>query len=292
MKLYARGFAALALLCAAFAVPRAQAEVDVPPVARVTDLTGTLSGTQQQALQAKLAAFEQEKGSQIAVLILPTTQPETIEQYGIRVADVWKLGRKGVDDGAILLIAKDDRKLRIEVGYGLEGPLNDAISKRIISEVIVPRLRTGQWYQGIDDGIDQMIKVIDGEPLPPPPKRAQRSRGGDDAFGLLPVILIGGFIVVGVLRSVLGRVLGSVVSGGLLGFIVYVLTTQLLMALLAGFITFLFALPAGAFVRGFPGGGWGGGGWGGGGFGGGGFGGGSFGGGGGGFGGGGASGDW
>ncbi len=135
---------------------------------RVTDLTGTLSANEAAQLEQKLAAFEAKKGSQIAVLIVPTTQPETIEQYSIRVADAWKLGRKGIDDGAVLLIAKQDRTVRIEVGYGLEGVLPDAIAKRIIEETIVPKLRQGNFAGAIDAGIDKMIGVIQGEPLPPP----------------------------------------------------------------------------------------------------------------------------
>ena len=134
----------------------------------MTDLTETLTPDQTAKLEQKLAAFEARKGSQIAVLIVPTTQPEAIEQYSIRVAEQWKLGRKGVDDGALLLVAKDDRALRIEVGYGLEGALPDAIAKRIIEDIIVPRFKTGDFYGGIDAGVDAMIKVVDGEPLPPP----------------------------------------------------------------------------------------------------------------------------
>ncbi|HSD60573.1 MAG TPA: YgcG family protein, partial [Burkholderiales bacterium] len=154
-----------------------RAEVPVPPLqARVTDLTRTLSGGQQAALERRLAAFEQKKGSQVAVLIVPSTRPETIEQYAIRVAEQWKLGRKGVDDGALLLVAKDDREVRIEVGYGLEGVLPDATAKRIISEVIVPRFRQGDFAGGIDAGVGRMISVIEGEPLPPPQQRA--SGGG------------------------------------------------------------------------------------------------------------------
>src|SRR5512140_439195 len=132
----------------------AQAEVAVPVPARVTDQTGTLTPDQVQGLERTLRAFEARKGSQIAVLIVPTTQPETIEQFGIRVADRWKLGRKGIDDAAILIVAKNDRTLRIEVGYGLEGALNDATSKRIISEVIVPRFTQGDLYGGIAAGVD------------------------------------------------------------------------------------------------------------------------------------------
>src|SRR5512145_1050521 len=122
----------------------AQAEVAVPELKqRVTDLTATLDAGQIQLLENKLAAFESAKGAQIAVLLLPTTEPETIEEFGIRVAESWKLGRKGVDDGVLLLVAKDDRKLRIEVGYGLEGILPDAVGKRIVSDDIAPHFRQG-----------------------------------------------------------------------------------------------------------------------------------------------------
>src|SRR5580700_3591194 len=154
-----RGSAPRARRAAAAAVP-------VPPLgARVTDLTGTLTAEQQTALEQKLAAFEAAKGSQLAVLIVPTTQPEEIEQYSIRVVDQWKLGRKQVngqrvDDGALLLVAKNDRKVRIEVGYGLEGVLTDATTNRIIDETIGPDFRQGNFYGGIDGALEQMMKLI------------------------------------------------------------------------------------------------------------------------------------
>ena len=157
----------------------AQAEIAVPPLgARITDLTATLNAQQIQALDARLAAFETKKGAQLAVLLVPTTQPETIEQFGLRVAGAWKLGRKGVDDGALLLVAKDDRALRIEVGYGLEGALNDATAKRIIAETITPFFKRGEFYAGIDAGTAVMMQVINGEPLLPP-KRTSASGSYD-----------------------------------------------------------------------------------------------------------------
>ena len=171
MILLRRLFSALLLCGIALA---AAAEVPVPALkARVTDLAGVLTSAQRTALEERLAAFEAKKGSQIAVLIVPTTQPETIEQYGIRAVDAWKLGRKGVDDGALLLVAMKDRAVRIEVGYGLEGVLPDAIAKRIIDEEIVPRFRAGDYYGGIEAGVGRMIRVIEGEPLPPPRARSQ-----------------------------------------------------------------------------------------------------------------------
>ena len=150
----------------------AQSLVLVPPLqARLTDLTATLTGEQQASLEQRLRAFETIKGTQIAVLIVPSTRPEEIEQYALRVVELWKLGRKKVDDGALLLIAKDDRALRIEVGYGLEGVLNDAIAKRTVSEVITPPLKQGDYFGGVSAGVEQMMRVIGGEPLPEP-KRA------------------------------------------------------------------------------------------------------------------------
>lgn len=143
--------------------------VAMPPLtARVTDLTASLTAEQVASLEGKLQRFEVAKGSQLAVLIIPSTGEESIEQYSLRVVEQWRLGRKKIDDGVLLIVAKNDRTLRIEVGYGLEGALNDATAKRIISEIIVPRFRQGDFYSGIEAGVDQMIAIIDGEPLPPP----------------------------------------------------------------------------------------------------------------------------
>jgi uncharacterized protein len=272
----------------------AQAEVAVPQLKqRVTDLTSTLDAGQVRTLETKLATFEAGKGSQIAVLILPSTQPEAIDQFGIRVVEAWKLGRKGVDDGVLLLIAKDDHKLRIEVGYGLEGALNDATSKRIIAEVISPYFKRGDYYSGIDAGLSAIIKVIDGEPLPPPKQRpATQSSNDSNTLGQLLgagfVIFIMGNII---LRQLLGRLPSGLIIGGLIGALAWILLLSLTwaigVALLAFLLSLIFGAPGGGSS--FPGWGIGGGGWGGSG---GSSGGGDFGGGGGGFGGGGASGDW
>src|ERR1051325_6999162 len=154
------------MLCWTFA---ALADVAVPPLTgRVVDRTATLGSSDIASLDRTLRDFETRKGSQIAVLIVPTTQPETIEQFSIRVAEAWKIGRKKIDDGAILVVAKNDRHLRIEVGYGLEGALTDVTSRRIIDEIITPKFRTGDFGGGISDGVDRLITVIDGEPLPIP----------------------------------------------------------------------------------------------------------------------------
>jgi uncharacterized protein len=278
---------ALLVFLIAFA---AWGQVGVPPLkARVTDLTGTLTQEQTASLEQMLQSFEARKGSQIAVLMVPTTKPEEIEQYALRVAEQWKIGRGKIDDGAILVVAKDDRALRIEVGYGLEGALNDATANRIVEEVIVPRFREGDFYGGINAGVDRMIRVIDGEPLPEPAAPRPQVGGG---FGQsLPVLLILAMVVGGVLRRVLGRVFGSMAAGGVVGGIAWLLVGALGIAAVAGILAFIFTLVGGGTGRrhygGFPGGfGRTGG------FGGGGFGGGGFRGGGGGFGGGGASGRW
>ena len=280
--------AGLALLFAILlAAPRVQAQVAVPALtARVTDLTGTLSGEAVTRIESKLANLEARKGSQIAVLIVPSTQPEEIEQFGIRVEDAWKLGRKGVSDGAYLIVAKNDRRVRIEVGYGLEGALPDAIANRIISEAITPRFKTGDYDGGVEAGVDQMIAVVNGEPLPEPDKKWEHR---SDMGHLLPLLLVVVFVGSGVLRAVFGRLFGSVATGGLAGGLAWLLSHVLPIGLGAGVVAFLFAMLAGSTSRGWSAGsGWGGGL--GGGFGGGG--GGGFSGGGGGGGGGGASGSW
>ncbi len=273
----------------------AQAEVAVPELKqRVTDLTATLDAGQIQLLENKLAAFESAKGSQIAVLLLPTTEPETIEEFGIRVAESWKLGRKGVDDGVLLLVAKDDRKLRIEVGYGLEGALNDATAKRIVSEVITPYFKRGEFYSGIDAGVSAIIKVVEGEPLPAPVQYSATYSG--DVEGSFEIVLGAAFMIfmVGniILRQLLGRLTSGLIVGGLVGALAWVMLLSLFWAIVAASVAFLFSLIFGASGLGshFPSG-WSSGGGGGRGSGGG-FGGGGFGGGGGSFGGGGASGGW
>jgi uncharacterized protein len=265
---------------------------------RVTDTADILPPAEEAALEQTLADFETRKGSQIAVLTVRTTAPEQIEQYSIRVVDAWKLGRKRVDDGALLIVAVDDRALRIEVGRGLEGVLTDLISNRIIDETITPLFREGNYPGGIEAGVQRIIGVVDGEPLPEPQsgRGAGESSGRGDFMGVVFVIaLIGGAI----LRKIFGRALGALATGGLAG------TTGFLLSGAIGFA--LLAAVMGIIVGGFggmspthlsgrgsrgrwPDGGWGGGS--GGNWGGGGFGGGGFGGGGGGFGGGGASGRW
>ncbi len=261
--------------------------IAVPPLqALVTDLSATLTPEQRAGLESRLRAFDERKGSQLAVLIVPTTQPEAIEQYAIRVVEQWKLGRKKVDDGVLLLVAKNDRSVRIEVGYGLEGVLSDAITKRIINDLIVPRFKQGDFAGGIDASVEQMIKLIDGEALPAPARRA--AEASFDLGGMAPVLLMIAVVAGGVLRAMLGRLPGAAVTAGILGLIIWFLSGVILIALVGAVIGFVVTLlGGGSLLRGGMGGGHRGGGFGGG------FGGGGFrGGGGGGFGGGGSSGRW
>ncbi len=287
LKLPRVTLAAVLFFAALFAPIFAMADVAVPPLkAHVTDLTATLSADQTAALEAKLAAFEQRKGSQIAVLLVPTTQPETIEQYSIRVVDQWKLGRKGIDDGALLLLAKDDRALRIETGRGLEGVMPDAIGKRIISDDVVPLLKQGDFNGGINAGVDRMIKVVDGEPLPPPKAAGP---GGVADFASSDVLVSGGLLAVflaGILRSLFGRFFGSLVAGGIAGGAAFFFGAGVVVGAFLALIVFVISLIGISFLGGGGGMSGGSGGWSSGG------GGGNWGGGGGGFGGGGASGRW
>jgi uncharacterized protein len=256
----------------------------------VVDLTGTLSGGAESRIESKINAFQASKGAQFAVLIVASTQPEDIDQYAVRAQESWKVGRKGVDDGALLVVAKDDHRMRIEVGYGLEGVLTDATTNRIIEETITPRFKSGDFDGGIEAGIDKMISVAAGEELPPPDSTWEHK---SPSRGLPIPLLIGILIVSGVLRRVIGRVPGALATGGLIGTVAWIATHILAIGVGSGIIGFLFAVLAGPGVGGWSsGGGFGGGGFGGG-FGGGGGGGGGFGGGGGGrSGGGGASGSW
>ncbi len=280
-----------AVLLCLWVLPPAFAEIAVPAhTAWVTDLSGTLSATETATLEARLTAFAQTKGAQVAVLLVPTTFDEPVEAFALRVAEVWKLGRKGVDDGALLVVATADRRLRIEVGYGLEGVLNDATSKRIIDETIVPHFKSGNLYAGIMAGVERMLAVLDGEALPPPPKPE------GSASDALPLAFFFAFFFALLFRgrgrrNPLQVPLAAVASGGL----TYLLTTVAFAAGLSAFAAVVIAAMLGSSGGG-PGrwvshrrdsgglpGGWGGGGFGGGGFGGGG---------GGSFGGGGASGGW
>lgn len=281
-------FAAALLAVAALAAAQAAAEVPVPPLrARVTDLAGTLSEAERRDLESRLAAFEERRGTQIAVLLVPTTKPEEIEQYSIRVAEAWKIGRKGVDDGLIVIVAKDDRRVRIEVGYGLEGAIPDSVAKRVIEEKIVPRFRAGDFYGGLRDGLEALMRLAGGEKLPPPVAAPGHEERSASLFGILPFALAFAVLAGFVLRLLLGRLGGSLAAAAAGGAIAWALS-GIAAALVAALLAFVIAYAntgtgrGGRWTHGAGSGGFGGG-WGGGG---------GWSGGGGSFGGGGASGRW
>lgn len=243
---------AVALLFA-FARP-AHADIAVPQLTgRVVDQTGTLSSAEIATLSQKLRDFENRKGSQLAVLIVPTTQPETIEQFSIRVAEAWKIGRKKVDDGAILIVAKNDRHLRIEVGYGLEGVLTDVTSRRIIDEVITPKFRTGNFSGGISDGVDRMVRVIDGEPLPSPSRSVNFAHNLDDLVPAFAVALFASIGIGGVFRAMLGRLLGSLVTGGIVAAVTWLILGSAALAAAVGVLGFIIGFIADLFSAATPG---------------------------------------
>jgi uncharacterized protein len=301
------------LALAACVLAAAQGVLPVPELtARVIDQTDTLDAIQRQGLEEKLAAFEKQKGTQIVILMVPTTQPEDIASYANRVGNAWKIGRKEVGDSVLVVVAKNDRKVRIEVAKTLEGAVPDLAAKMIIDDAITPRFRAGDFAGGLQAGVDQLIARISGEPLPEPQQPRQRAQGsaGFDWFDLAIFLFFAVPIGGAVLRGIFGRKLGALLTGGGVGLLAMLITSSLVVAVIAAVVALLFAFmsggggggfggPFGGPYRGrrggfgapviFPGGGWGGGrggGWGGGG------GGGFSSGGGGDFGGGGASGNW
>jgi uncharacterized protein len=240
------------LLCWASA---ALALVAVPSLGgRVVDQTGTLTAGDIASLTQTLQDLETRKGSQVAVLIVPTTDGEAIEQFSLRVAEAWKIGRKKIDDGALLVIAKNDRRLRIEVGYGLEGALTDATTKRIIDEDITPKFKAGDFGGGVAAGVDKIVRVVNGEKLPepePPHWQDSQSFNPEDLFN--PFLIIPAIFFGGLLRSLLGRLLGSVAAGGLTALIAWFLVGSAMVALIVGVIASFIVLISGGFTSAGPG---------------------------------------
>jgi uncharacterized protein len=241
-----RSLVAVFLIGLMAAMPSFAADViAMPPLqGRVTDLTATLSAEQRGDLEATLEKFERERGSQVSILLLPSTQPEAIEQFGIRLAEAWKIGRKGIDDGVIVIVAKDDRRIRLEVGYGLEGALNDATAKRIISETMTPRFKNGDYFGGLQTGVTAILAVISGEALPPARGGATLTAlaGRQDVLviALVAVVLIGSF-----LRMILGNLLGASITAAGAGAVAWFLSASLVAVLIAagaGFLLSLFGL--------------------------------------------------
>jgi len=308
LALFRRALATVLLAAAAWggaaAAAWAQGLLPVPALtARVIDQTQTLAESERADLEAKLAAFEQRKGSQMVVLMVPTTEPEDIASYANRVGNAWKIGRKEVGDGILVIVAKNDRKMRIEVAKALEGAVPDLAAIRIIDEEMKPRFRNNDFAGGLNAAVARLIGLVDGEALPAPSSGRDTDSGeGIDWENLAIFLFIGVFVAAPIVRSIVGKKLGSVVMGGGIGVIAFLITTSIVIAVLAGMAALMVSLfsAVAATSPGRRGGGGGGGfgGWGGGGGGGwssggsSGGGGGFSSGGGGDFGGGGASGDW
>lgn len=289
------------VLLAAGGALRAQDILPVPPLSgRVIDQTGTLSAAQIDALSSKLATFEAQAGPQIVVLLVPSTLPEDIAAYAQRVGEAWKIGRRDVGDGLLIVVAKNDRRVNIQTAKALEGAVPDLAARQIIDSAIRPAFRANDYAGGLDAAIDQLIARIKGEALPAPQQRerpsSSRPFGGMQPIELLIFAFVALPLVAGVTRRIFGRGLGSLASGGATGVVAWLVSNSLSIAGIGAVIGLLFGLFAGASnvlrssgrhggyaggLGGFGGGGWSGGG-----------GGGFSSGGGGDFGGGGASGDW
>ena len=278
-------FTVWAWLCAfspwALTLSHAQGVQPVPALtARVVDTTGTLDDNARSQLEAKLAALEQKKGSQVVVLMVPTTAPEDIASYASRVANDWKIGRKNVGDGVLVIVAKNDRKLRIEVAKTLEGAIPDLMAKRIIDEAMVPKLRTGDYAGGLSDTVERIAQLVDAESLPPAGgtgagtggvpgtvQGAVKSLFGD--IGWMEALFFLIFfvpVINGISKSIFGNKLGSIIIGGAVGALAFVVTASAVIAVIAFVVALIFALVAG--LRGwqtgggsYGGGGYGGGGW-------------------------------
>ncbi|MEO0003708.1 MAG: hypothetical protein RLZZ22_1400 [Pseudomonadota bacterium] len=254
------------LLCGLLAWPLAglaQSLQPIPPLsARVIDQTATLSEPQRRALEDKLAAFERERGSQVVVLLLHSTAPEDITDYTQRLGDAWKIGRKAIGDGVLLVVAKDDRTLRIATAKAVEGAIPDLIAHRIIEGAITPRFKQGDFHAGLDAGVDQILARLRGEELPLP-DAGQAAASGTDWHELLIFLGLAAPVITRVLRGILGRTLGSLAATGIVGGIAWSFTGSIFIALAAALLAgvmglFMARLPRGGGGTG-RGGGWGGG---------------------------------
>ena len=241
----------------------AQALQPVPPLtAHVIDLTGTLDAIELKGLDDKLLAFEETKGTQIAILMVATSQPEDIASYANRVGNAWKIGRKGVGDGVLVVVAKEDRKVRIEVAKTLEGAIPDLAAKQIIDEAITPNFRKGDFAGGLRAAADQIIARVNGEALPAPKAAEKRGSGGSgfDWMDLAIFLFFAVPIAGAALRAVLGRKLGSFLTGTGVGVIALFITSSIVVAGVAALVALLFTMLSGG-IGGLPGGRRGGGPW-------------------------------
>jgi uncharacterized protein len=230
-----------ALLVLGLAGPRAVQAQDVQPVpalsARVIDLNATLQAPQRQALERKLEALEQGTGAQVVVLIVPTTQPEDIAAYAQRVGEQWKLGRREVGDGILIVVATGDRRMRIEVAKTLEGAVPDLAARQIIDQAMRPAFRAGDYAGGLNRAVDELGARIRGEALPAPARTAQPAERGIQWNDLLIFLFAGVPVIAGVATALLGRKLGSLVTSGATGVLVWAFTASIVLAALAGVLT-------------------------------------------------------
>ena len=249
--------ACLSLLTTLLALPaHAQGLLPVPVLAaHVMDQTATLSAEQRAALESKLTQFEQAHGTQLVVLLVPTTQPETIEAYAQRIGASWKIGRKDIGDGLLVVVAKNDRAARIETTRALEGAVPDLAASRIIDQVMLPRFRDGDYATGLDQAADQLIARVTGEALPMPESEPNNSGNGFDWDGISAFLLFGGFIGIQMLIRFLGRKLGSVVVAAMVGGVVLLTGAHWILALVAAVVGFVFSLVVGRGGSGGRGGG-------------------------------------
>lgn len=240
---------------------------DLQPVpalaARVLDPTGTLSSSEKESLETKLSDLETSKGSQVVVLMVPTTQPEDIASYANRVANTWKIGRKDVGDGVLILVAKNDRKVRIEVAKALEGAIPDLAAKRIIDDAITPNFKTGAYAAGLEAAVDQVIARINGEALPAPEEQSGAGGllDGFDWMDLALFLFFGVPIAGSIVSQLFGRKLGGLLVGGAAGAIAMLVTSSLLVGGLAAFAALVVTLFSNFSRLGSSGVGSGGGGW-------------------------------
>jgi uncharacterized protein len=267
--MFVRWFTAL-FLCFTALSASTQGLLPVPQLTgHVVDSAALLNSQQRQALESKLAALESGSGSQVVVLMVATTQPEDIASFSNRVGNAWKIGRKGIGDGLLVVVARDDHKMRIEVAKSLEGAIPDLAASQIIDTAITPRFKQGDYAGGLDAGVDQIAALIKGEALPAP-SRSSEDPAWSSSFdwqNLIVFIFFGVFVVGSIIRRVLGNKLGSIVTGGAVGFLVNMVTGSIAIAALAGFAAMVFVLVSsvGNTFRGRGGGGGFGGGFGGGG---------------------------
>jgi len=253
---------AAAFLLALCLLPDASAQggglLPVPPLkARVTDAGRILDASARDALEAKLAGFEQAHGSQIAVLLVASTKPEPIEDFAHRVGDAWQIGRKGVGDGLLVVVARDDKRVRIDVARALEGAVPDIAAKRVIREEMAPRFAQGDFSGGLDAGLDALFKLIEGEALPPPrggTSPGARSSDNNDLEGLLMFGLIGLLVGGSILKAVFGRAAGSFIGAAGAGIIAWIVAGSVLVALAVSVVALMFLLTTGSGRRGYGGG--------------------------------------